>query len=265
MLSALILAPFAEHQLDRLREVLDICYESWLDTRQLHDPDLLAARLETEGTAILVVESDFLFEEVFQQAPKLQLVGVCRNATGHVDVDAQRQIRSLDSLVGDHRDVGIEIAIDAIEKADPRQCRLELPVGEDRLSRIQKSRLAPAKERLDSARFEHGVAAKLELPHQSTTPLDDMEHDSQFAVLFHHLGADVDLREPRISMQSLDRVGGVLPRGNVVGSAANVLQPELDVGKQPTRADRVVAPDLEGDLAGLLRARIRGGNLPDQQ
>ena len=60
---ALILAPFDESQLDRLGSLLPVTYESWLETRRLYDPDELANRLTSDGTTILVVESDFVFEE----------------------------------------------------------------------------------------------------------------------------------------------------------------------------------------------------------
>ena len=85
---ALILAPFSEEQLERLRDRLQVDYESWLETRRLIDPDELAARLDSQSVAILVVESDFVFEDVFEKAPRLRFVGVCRNATNHIDVDA---------------------------------------------------------------------------------------------------------------------------------------------------------------------------------
>lgn len=92
MWRALVLAPFSPAQLERLRQRLEVTYESWLDTRKLHDPDDLARRLHEEGISILVVESDFVFEEVFQQAPGLKFVGICRAATNHVDVEvATRQ------------------------------------------------------------------------------------------------------------------------------------------------------------------------------
>lgn len=85
---ALILAPFSPHQLEALREVVDLTYESWFDTRLIRDPRELAARLDSEGTAILVIESDFVFAEVFQGAPSLSFVGICRAATDHIDVEA---------------------------------------------------------------------------------------------------------------------------------------------------------------------------------
>lgn len=83
---ALILAPFSQRFLDRLRRSMDVVYESWLDTGLLQDPDALGARLANEDVAILIVEADFVFEEVFGAAPSLRLVGVCRNALNQVDV-----------------------------------------------------------------------------------------------------------------------------------------------------------------------------------
>ena len=61
MTRALILAPFALDQLERLRKSINVAYESWLDTRRLTDPDELALRLRDQNISILVVESDFVF------------------------------------------------------------------------------------------------------------------------------------------------------------------------------------------------------------
>ena len=85
---ALILAPFGEAQLARLLRRVDVNYESWMETRALWDPEELGLRLREDGCDILVVEVDFVFEEVFEAAPGLGLVGVCRAATNHVDVEA---------------------------------------------------------------------------------------------------------------------------------------------------------------------------------
>ena len=85
---ALILAPFSHEHLERLRERLDVDYQSWMTTRRLTDPDELADTLQNDNVAVLVVESDFVFEEVFEAAHSLRFVGICRNATNHVDVDA---------------------------------------------------------------------------------------------------------------------------------------------------------------------------------
>ena len=88
MSRALVLAPFSAGQIERLGRKIDVTYESWLDTRRIQDPDELGTRLMDDAVSVLVVESDFLFEEVFQAAESLRLVGVCRTAVDHVDVEA---------------------------------------------------------------------------------------------------------------------------------------------------------------------------------
>lgn len=85
---ALVLAPFSPPQLDRLRRMAPVTHESWLDTRRLWDPAELGVRLRDDGFAYLVIEADFAFEEMFDAAPQLRFVGVCRNALNHVDLDA---------------------------------------------------------------------------------------------------------------------------------------------------------------------------------
>ena len=86
---ALVLAPFDAAGLDRLRAGgLDVTYESWLDTGELCDPEELGRRLDAEGKGYVVVEADFVFEETMDLAPGLKLVGICRNALNHVDIDA---------------------------------------------------------------------------------------------------------------------------------------------------------------------------------
>lgn len=85
---ALILAPFAEAELARLRATISVTYESWLDANRLQDPEQLSARLAADDIGILIVEADFVFEEVFDAAPGLRLVGICRNALNQVDVAA---------------------------------------------------------------------------------------------------------------------------------------------------------------------------------
>ncbi len=83
---ALVLAPFSERQLLRLRRLLPTDYESWTDTGRLQDPDELGPRLVADDVGVLIVEADFVFDEVFDAAPDLRLVGVCRNALNHVDI-----------------------------------------------------------------------------------------------------------------------------------------------------------------------------------
>ena len=88
MARALILAPFADGPLAELRRSIDITYESWLQTRRLWDPQELGARLHDEDTTVLVVESDFVFEEIFEQAEALKFVGICRGTANNVDLEA---------------------------------------------------------------------------------------------------------------------------------------------------------------------------------
>ncbi|MCH7786064.1 MAG: 3-phosphoglycerate dehydrogenase [Chloroflexi bacterium] len=88
MMRALILAPFSPAFLEKLRQSIEVTYESWLETRRLYDPDELALRLNNEQIDVLVIESDFVFEEMFEQAASLRFVGICRSATNHVDIEA---------------------------------------------------------------------------------------------------------------------------------------------------------------------------------
>jgi len=53
---------------------MDVTYESWTDTNRLQDPDDLGSRLAAADVGVLVVEADFVFEEVFDAARCLRLV-----------------------------------------------------------------------------------------------------------------------------------------------------------------------------------------------
>ncbi len=53
---ALVLAPFAERYLRRLRRSLEEVYDSWTESHRLHGPEELPARLQKEGASILVQE-----------------------------------------------------------------------------------------------------------------------------------------------------------------------------------------------------------------
>ena len=88
MSAALVLAPFSAYGIEILGRRLDVSHESWLDTGRLQDPDELGTRLNDERVSVLVIESDFLFEETFEAAGSLRLVGVCRTSVSHVDLDA---------------------------------------------------------------------------------------------------------------------------------------------------------------------------------
>ena len=86
--SALVLAPFSQDALVILRHSLPVTYESWTETRRLHSPEELSQRINLEGTSVLVVEADFVFDDVFRQARNLEFLGVCRNSLDHIDVEA---------------------------------------------------------------------------------------------------------------------------------------------------------------------------------
>ena len=84
----LILAPFAQSVLDRLKLEMDVVYESWMDTKRLLSSQEFVQRIQEQDIPILVVEADFVQREVFERAPKLKFLGVCRADVVHVDVAA---------------------------------------------------------------------------------------------------------------------------------------------------------------------------------
>ena len=85
---ALILSPFSQDALSDLRRDLLVIYESWTNTRKLYAPQELCQRIDKEGIGILVIEADFVFDEVFQGSSSLEFLGVCRNSVDHIDVEA---------------------------------------------------------------------------------------------------------------------------------------------------------------------------------
>ena len=85
---ALILAPFHPQALERLRGRVEVVYESWMDTRRLVSPEELIERIQSRDLQTVVVEADFIFDEVFESADKLRFVGVCRGSVNNVDIDA---------------------------------------------------------------------------------------------------------------------------------------------------------------------------------
>ncbi len=87
-LHALVLAPFSKIALDELGVRMAVTHESWMDTLRLYDPDELAERINELSVTALIVESDFVFVETFEQVSTLRFVGVCRAAINHVDVDS---------------------------------------------------------------------------------------------------------------------------------------------------------------------------------
>jgi D-3-phosphoglycerate dehydrogenase len=87
-MNTLVLAPFTDAGLASLRELGDVTYEPWTATQMLHDPEELGERLTNEGFDALVVEADFLFEDLFESANSLRFAAICRAALNQVDLDA---------------------------------------------------------------------------------------------------------------------------------------------------------------------------------
>ncbi len=85
---ALVLAPFSREGIALLQSRMAATHESWMDTLRLYDPDELAERINELAITALIVESDFVFAETFEQVSTLLFVGVCRGALNHVDVDS---------------------------------------------------------------------------------------------------------------------------------------------------------------------------------
>ena len=87
-MKALILAPFSQSALERLKSSLDVIYENWMETKRLVSADELVDRIQGQDIGIVVVEADFIFRDVFQRADKLKLVAACRGTVTQVDVKA---------------------------------------------------------------------------------------------------------------------------------------------------------------------------------
>jgi D-3-phosphoglycerate dehydrogenase / 2-oxoglutarate reductase len=92
-MNTLVLAPFSDDGLAALRSVGSVRYEPWTQTKELHDPEELGTRLRDQGFQALVVEADFLFEELFAQAHGLRFAAICRAALNQVDLDAATEHR----------------------------------------------------------------------------------------------------------------------------------------------------------------------------
>lgn len=87
-MKALVLAPFAEDALKALKAMLPVVYESWTDTHRLYAPEDLAGRINEQEVAVLIIEADFAFEELFEAAAPLRFLGICRQELNHVNLEA---------------------------------------------------------------------------------------------------------------------------------------------------------------------------------
>ena len=54
----------------------------------MRDQDELSALLNDLRALVLVIEVDFVFQEIFDAVPTLRFVGICRASTNHVDLEA---------------------------------------------------------------------------------------------------------------------------------------------------------------------------------
>ncbi|MCR4392996.1 MAG: hypothetical protein NUV31_01340 [Dehalococcoidales bacterium] len=87
-MNALILAPFESHSLDLLSSRIGVIYRSWTESRQLIEPEELIDYIQNRNAGIVVIEADFIFEEVIESADRLRLIGVCRGSVNNVDIEA---------------------------------------------------------------------------------------------------------------------------------------------------------------------------------
>ena len=87
-MKVLVRAPFWPAALERLRQKLDVTYESWMDTNKLLSTEEFIENFRGQGIDIVVVEADFISREVFEKATKLKFLGVCRADLAFVDVKA---------------------------------------------------------------------------------------------------------------------------------------------------------------------------------
>src|SRR3954462_14145449 len=83
---ALVTAPFRGEGLDTLNELADVVLDPWIEYTPLRilDGPKLAERLQQEKADILIVESDFVSDPVFDLP--LVAIGSCRGDPNNVDV-----------------------------------------------------------------------------------------------------------------------------------------------------------------------------------
>jgi len=83
---ALVTAPFRGEGLDTLKELADVVLDPWIDYTPLRilDGPKLADRIKDEGADILIVESDFVNDPVFDLP--LVAIGSCRGDPNNVDM-----------------------------------------------------------------------------------------------------------------------------------------------------------------------------------
>jgi phosphoglycerate dehydrogenase-like enzyme len=88
----LVLAPFDATELERLRGVAEVVYESWIERRRMHSTDELAERLVQGGFDTVVVEAEFVTRDVLEAAGCLRVVASARGKPVNVDVAAASEL-----------------------------------------------------------------------------------------------------------------------------------------------------------------------------
>ncbi|HEV7677934.1 MAG TPA: NAD(P)-dependent oxidoreductase [Candidatus Dormibacteraeota bacterium] len=87
-MKVLVLAPFEAAELERLRAVHEVVYESWMEARRMLSPDDLAERLLAGGFEAVVVEAEFVTRDVVEAVPGLRVVASARGKPVNVDLEA---------------------------------------------------------------------------------------------------------------------------------------------------------------------------------
>src|SRR4029453_12350384 len=83
---ALVTAPFRGEGLDTLRGIADVVLDPWIDHTPLRllDGEKLAAMIQEVEAALLVVESDFVTDPVYDLP--LLAIGSCRGDPNNIDI-----------------------------------------------------------------------------------------------------------------------------------------------------------------------------------
>ncbi|HZT67852.1 MAG TPA: NAD(P)-dependent oxidoreductase [Acidimicrobiales bacterium] len=85
---ALVTSPLRGEGFDRIRQLVDVVYEPWIDQTPLrmYSSSQLAERIDAEGADVLIVETDSVKGEVFERP--LRFVGCTRGDPNNVDLQA---------------------------------------------------------------------------------------------------------------------------------------------------------------------------------
>jgi len=83
---ALVTAPFRGEGFEKLQRIADVVYDPWIEQHpiRLYNGEQLAERIRAEGANLLIVESDFVQDPVYDLP--LIAIGSCRGDPNNVDV-----------------------------------------------------------------------------------------------------------------------------------------------------------------------------------